>query len=81
MSAHITSEAARLIRVICRDGGFTDETEALTEALRAYRRRQELIAENEGVAELDRGEGLPADVVLAQLQAKAEKLAAGQNVQ
>jgi Arc/MetJ-type ribon-helix-helix transcriptional regulator len=76
MSIQITQEVAQLVQTIFQEGGFVDETEALTEALRTYRRRQELIAKVQvGVEQLNRGEGIPAADVLDRLQRKAEQLA------
>jgi predicted transcriptional regulator len=75
MPVEITTEVKHLVEAIYRDGNFADETAVLTEALRVYRRRQQLVADvNAGVAQLDRGEGVAAEEVFERLQKKAQQL-------
>jgi len=75
MSIEITPEVEQLVHGIFATGQFASESEVLSVAVRLLHDRQQLLSELEqGCRELDNGQRIDADVVFAELRARAMEL-------
>lgn len=71
----ITPEQKRLVLELVRKGDYATECEVIDEALKSLQARDRLRdALQAGLDELDRGEGIPASEVFAELKQHAEDL-------
>lgn len=74
MTIQIEREHEQFVRELVAAGSFADEAAVIEEALSLLRSREELRAKIQvGIDELDRGERIPAEQVLAELRARAAK--------
>lgn len=75
MSIEITPEVEQLVHGIYATGQFSSESDVLTAAVRMLHDRQQLQRDLEqGCRELDNGQRIDADVVFAELRARAVEL-------
>ena len=79
MTAEIPAEFEQLIREAIASGKYGSEREIVTLALSLWRDREEQVNElrlklQNGIEQLDRGEGVAADVVLRKLRGKLSLL-------
>ena len=75
MSLEITPEIEEMVQTIFRAGQYDSESQVLHEALVLLKKRDRLRFDiSQGIAELERGDGLEGDEVLAELEAKADQL-------
>ena len=77
MTIHLTPEDEKLIQKRLQTGAFRSVEEVIHDALAAQDTEAEWLAENQraiddkiarGIAQLDRGEGVPGDAARARLQ-------------
>jgi putative addiction module CopG family antidote len=72
MSIEITPEVEQLVHGIFAAGQFASESDVVTAAVRLLHDRQQLLKDLEqGCRELDNGQRVEADVVFAELRARA----------
>lgn len=72
MTLEITPEIEEMVQTIFRAGQYESESQVLYEALGLLKKRDRLRSDiNQGLAELERGDCLEGDEVLAELEAKA----------
>ena len=75
MSIQITPEVEQLVHGIYATGQYASETEVLAAAVRMLHNRQQLRMDLEqGSRELDNGQRIDAELLFAELRAKAAKL-------
>lgn len=71
MSVEISPDIEAMCRTLVETGRYGDQNQVLGEALRLLQRRDELDQKiQEGADELDRGEGIDADVVFDRMKKK-----------
>jgi len=71
MALDITPDLEEMVRSILRGGQYDSESALLREALSLLRQRDELRRDiQEGIAELDQGEGVSIEEVFEQLEEK-----------
>lgn len=75
MAVEIPIEFCPSVQAAIDRGAYASEREIVADALRLWQRKEELAKKiQEGVDSLDRGEGIPGEVVVARLKAKAAAL-------
>jgi len=75
MNIALPPEAAEVIRGLVATGEYRSLDEAITEGVFLLMNRQELRTDiQQGIEELDRGEGVPGEQVFAELRERAKKL-------
>jgi antitoxin ParD1/3/4 len=75
MGIEITPEVEQLVHGIYSDGRYASEAEVIAAALQLLQRREQLRKDIEqGVRELDSGQGMEADEVFAALRQRAAEL-------
>jgi Arc/MetJ-type ribon-helix-helix transcriptional regulator len=78
MQAHLAPAETEFVLAAIASGKYRDESEALNEAVRLLRRRDELLAVLDvGAAELDAGMGIPAEEAFDRLERVAADLDRG----
>jgi antitoxin ParD1/3/4 len=80
MNVSLTPELEKLVNEEVKSGRYKSASEVVREGLRLIRLREEKLKAlradiQEGIAELDRGEGIPAEKVFAELRQKAKAMA------
>ena len=72
MAVEIPLEFFPSMRAAIARGAYASELEVVAHALHLWQRQEELASKiQEGIDSLDRGEGIPGEVVVAGLKAKA----------
>ena len=72
----IPQDLQQFVQAAVRSGSFQSESEVVVEGLRLLRRREQLRRDvNEGIAQLERGEGVDGEEVFRRLEAKAAQIA------
>jgi len=75
MNVDLSPENSRYVRQRVEAGAYPNESEAVDEAIRLLRKRDELRADVlAGIGEADRGELLPAEDVFARLEERARQI-------
>ena len=83
MTIKLTPKLERLVRKKAKSGGYTSASEVVSEALRFFEDKEDLVAFRredlrgkitEGLASLRRGEAVDGEVVFARLDAKLKAL-------
>ena len=75
MAVEIPLEFFPSLRAAIERGAYASEHEIVAHALRLWQRQEELASKiQEGIDSLDRGEGIPGEVVESRLKAKAAAL-------
>lgn len=75
MSTDLSPTTEQFIEDAIARGTFANRGELLEEAVELLKRREHLRKLiQEGIDELDRGEGIPAEEVFARLEAKADEM-------
>ena len=83
MTIHLKPETEKLIQEHIQRGSYRSVDEYVERAIRALHEEEELLAHEKdmlnaqiasGLAQLDRGEGIPGDVALARLQERKDAL-------
>jgi Arc/MetJ-type ribon-helix-helix transcriptional regulator len=75
MAVEIPIEFFPSVRAAIARGAYASEHEVVAYALRLWQRQEELVSKiQEGIDSLDRGEGIPSEVVVSKLKAKAAAL-------
>jgi antitoxin ParD1/3/4 len=78
MALEITPDLQEMVESILRGGQYDSESAVLREALSVLRQRDQLRMDiQEGIAELDREEGIPGDEVFRELEEKMIRLTEG----
>ena len=77
MAGSLPSDVQQLVADMLASGNYGSEAAVMREALRLLKQRDELKRDvQEGIEELDRGEGIDGDKVFKELRDKAAKLGA-----
>jgi len=79
MNVSLTPELEKLVNEEVKSGRYKSASEVVREGLRLIRLREEKLKAlrldiEEGIAELDRGEGIPAEKVFGELRQKAKAM-------
>jgi antitoxin ParD1/3/4 len=79
MNVSLTRELEKLVADQVKSGRYKSASEVVREGLRLIREREEKLKAirrnvKEGIDELDRGEGIPSEEVVAQLRKKAKAM-------
>ena len=75
MTIQLSPEHELLVKKLVNSGDFADEQQVFEAASRLLERRSELRAEiRVGLAQLDRGERIPADEVFEEIYARAAEI-------
>ena len=78
MSVEFSPDIEAMCNTLVETGRYGDQNQVLGEALRLLQRRDELDQKiQEGADELDRGEGIDANVVFDRMKKKAAELTDG----
>ena len=63
MSSHLSPENEQFLEHAVAVGMYHDRSEALDQAVELLRRREQLVRDvNDGIEQLERGEGVPLDI-------------------
>jgi len=72
----IPFDLQQFVQTAVSSGAFQSESEVLAEGLRLLQRREQLRREvNEGISQLERGEGVDGEEVFRRLDARAVQIA------
>lgn len=75
MTIQLSPEHEQFVKRLLQIGEYSDADEVLAEALSLLEKRRQFLAEiEESLAQLDRGERIPADEVFEEVYTKAAKM-------